>query len=96
MAYRITLTFVVDMDEASAWEIAEALETAGMKRDYREVSSYAEEVDPRTGVLVPEGSATIPETNAERLERRAVKAPAMTITTEDGSISLGGDDGTKD
>ena len=92
MAYRITLTFVVDVDEGSAWEIAEAMETAGMKRNYREVSSYAQEVDPRTGVLVVEGKEP-PETSAESLERRAVRAPAMSLSTEDGSITLGDDDG---
>lgn len=95
MAYRITLTFVVDVDEGSAWEIAEAMETAGMRRNYREVSSFAQEVDPRTGVLVPEGSAVVPASNAESLARRAVAAPAMSLTTEDGKITLGDDHGNQ-
>lgn len=93
MAYRVTLTFVVDTDENEAWEIADGLEKACIKRNYREVNGYAQSSDMRGIVL--SGTVENPGamTQAETLERRT--GSPMGFGGEDGvsMITLGDDDG---
>jgi hypothetical protein len=95
MAYRVTLTFVVDTDENEAWEIADGLEKACIKRNYREVNGYAQPSDMRGSVLI--GTEVNPGevTQAETLERRT--GPPMGFGGPDGAgrITLGDDDGLR-
>lgn len=92
MAYRVTLTFMVETTEDEAWDIAEKLEAAAIGRNYREVSGYVNELDARGRVLSgTEGSPGSP-TSAVTLQRRT--GEAMGFGAGDGEmITLGGERG---
>lgn len=91
MAYRVTLTFVVDESEDSAWDIADGLEKAAIKRNWREVNGYVNAINARGQVLGPEGEP--PQTAAETVVRRT--GQAMGFGGHDGlsTITLGDEDG---
>lgn len=78
---RVTLTFVVDVDEGKAWDIAEGLEKAAMARNYREVNSWVE-AGSRGQLLGTEESPVA--SSAETIERK---------TTATGPMGFGGPDG---
>lgn len=70
MRVTINLRFAADVEsEAEAWDIAEGLERAAMKRDYVGISAWVDPLEgQRSSVLVPEGQAPVPSA-AERIER---------------------------
>ncbi len=87
--YRVTLTFVVP-NEAQAWEIADGLEQAAIRKDYREANGYVT-TEGRGAVLVDEGEKPI-LTQAETAVRRSAEPTGFGV---DGSqmITLGGEHG---
>ncbi len=93
MAVRVTLTFVVDEDADTAWDIADGLEQACIRRNYREVNGYCESVDSRSAVLTGTEGNPGAATQAETLERRT--GAAMGFGGPDGSemITLGDENG---
>lgn len=70
MRVTVHLKFQVDVEsEGEAWEIADRLESAAMKKDYVGISAWVEsEAGSRAGVLVPEGQEA-PASEAMRTER---------------------------
>jgi len=86
--YRVTLTFVVG-NETEAWEIADGLEQAAIRKGYRESNGFVT-TEGRGSVLVPEGSAPV-LTQAEAVERRA--STPMGFGDADGMLTLGGENG---
>lgn len=81
MAYRVVLTFIVDHEDA-AWDIADGLEQAAIKKNYREVNGYVEPAG-RDGVLGTEENPV--SSSAETIERQT--RPSA------GVGPLGGEDG---
>jgi len=92
VAVRVTLTFVYDGDEDAAWDIAEKLEQAAIKRNYREVNAYANQLDARgqvlTGTEQNPGAATSAVT-----EMRHSGEPMSFGTVDGGMITLGDEHG---
>ncbi len=66
MPYRVTLTFVIG-DEDEAWDIADGLEQAALRKNYREVNGYVT-AEGRGSVLGTEEKPVA--SSAETLERR--------------------------
>lgn len=92
MAYRVTLTFVVDDSEDEAWDIAEKLEQAAIKRNYREVNGFVNPLDARGNVLTGTEGSPGAATSAVTVERSS--GEAMGFGAGDGEmITLGGEHG---
>lgn len=84
MLKRVRLTFVMDVeDEDEAWEVAEGLEAAAIKRDFREVNAWVEPNDARAEVLGTEDAPVA--SAAETIVRRD--------PNEGGAMMFGGTDG---
>lgn len=83
MAYRVVLTFIVDHEDA-AWDIADGLEQAAIKKNYREVNGYVEPAG-RDGVLGTEENPV--SSSAETIERQTSAGIVGPLGGEDGRQS---------
>lgn len=74
MRVKINLSFLADVEsEAEAWEIAEHLEKAAIKRDYTAISTWVTVGTGREGALGPESDPVT--SSAERMERHSGLTP---------------------
>jgi hypothetical protein len=91
MANRVTLTFVVDVSEDEAWDIADSLEKAAIKRNFREVNGYVT-ADGRSGLLGSEGN---PVSSSAEVRTRVDGNKAMGFGGTDAAhiITLGDEHG---
>lgn len=87
--YRVTLTFVVDAEESDAWDIADRLEQAAIRQNYREANGFVTALD-RDKVLGTEEAPI--RSSAETAERRTAE-PTAFGTTDGEMITLGGEHG---
>ena len=93
MAYRVTLTFVMDGSEEEAWDVADGLEQAAIRKNYREVNGYAQASDARGNVLTGTEAQPGPETSAMTIERNEGNEPMRFGGPDGGMITLGDEHG---
>ena len=92
MAYRITLTFVVDITEDEAWGIADGLETAAIARSFREVNGFVSTIGDGREAITGTELEPAAETEAVTLERGTGVAASFG-GADGGMITLGGEHG---
>lgn len=89
---KVRLEFEADVSEDEAWDIADSLEKAAIKRGYREVNGYVVTDGGRGSVLGTEENPV--QSDAETLEHRTGGGPTQ-FGGPDAShlITLGDEDG---